>query len=194
MEEEQHHWELQQTRNRDMECQSLVEHMRKEGAEGKGGNERLTENLQEQKKGRRKYAPIREELGEVPSTTREEIRPGGGAEHLAVGSSRDMEEESGGELILPPSSSGKGEEVGEVLTPRKLPQFGKIGALTQRRMSEYLTPVRDKAEPRAAILTELPPTRDEVRHGAFEGAATRGGGDEIGGGIADINAGDGRGH
>ena len=57
-------------------------------------------NLQEPKKGRknkrrRKYAPIREEWGKVPMTTREEIGVEGGAEHLAVGSNGDKEEGEG---------------------------------------------------------------------------------------------------
>ena len=198
LEDEQHHWELEHTRNRDRERQNIVEHMRKEGDNLQGSKKRVTENPQEPKKGRknkrrRKHAPIREEWGEAHSTAREETGPEKGADHLVIGSSGIVEEEEGRELILPPSSPGKGEEVGKVLTLKKLPQCGRVGALTQRSMSEFLTPTREGLKPRAAILADIPPTEDVVTTGAFEGEPDIEGGGDLGGGIQTVNTGKDRG-
>ena len=78
--------------------------------------------------------------------------------------------------MLQPSSPEKGEEVGEVLTPKKFPQLGNRGALTQRRVSEYLTPVRNKVEPRAEVQTNFPPTEGVIKRGPIGGAVDGGGG------------------
>ena len=89
------------------------------------------------KKGRRskkrRYALLGEDWGAVTSAP-------SGAE------CEGADVEGGGELLIPPSSpERKPVEVG-VVTPRQITQIRLEGSLTQRRIFEYLTPTRPRAE------------------------------------------------
>ena len=63
------------------------------------------------------------------------------------------------ELTLPPSSLGVEEVGGRVVTPTEFPQFRGVGAMTQRRIFEYLTPVRCEEMPHAEVFASLPTLR-----------------------------------
>ena len=66
-------------------------------------------------------------------------------------------EEEWGEQINPPNSQIRELMEGEVLTPSKQAQNGRGGAVTQRRILEFLVSKRLEDEPRATIS---PATQD----------------------------------
>ena len=144
LESEELQWEQTKLKKIGKDRQELLKQLRSNNNSSKknkeGGAKRSNED---KKKGRRskkrRYALLGEDWGAVSCAP-------SGVE------CEGAEVEGGGELLIPPSSPGrKPVEVG-VVTPRQITQIRLEGPLTQRRIFEYLTPTRPRAENSTAHL------------------------------------------
>ena len=171
LEEGQLLWEQDKTKRRDRESKQLAGEWRSStnkkegGAKRPKGREQLGEKGEKKERANKKkmrYALLGEDWGTAPMEEEGSQLTGRRGEETLRREEGSCLDQGGGigderELTLPPSSLGVEEVGGRVVTPTEFPQFRVVGAMTQRRIFEFLTPVRCAEQPRADILQASPP-------------------------------------